>query len=108
MTATGTDVSGPSTRSRGLMLAGCCLAFFIVSLDATIVNVALPTMQADLHASVTGLQWIIDSYTLVFAGLLLLAGSTGDRIGRRRMSRLAWSSSRQVHWPARSHPTWAP
>ena len=42
-------------------------------------------MQAGLHASVTGLQWIIDSYTLVFAGLLLLAGSTGDRIGRRRM-----------------------
>ena len=85
MTATGTDVSGPGVRSQGLMLAGCCLAFFIVSLDATIVNVALPTMQADLHASVTGLQWIIDSYTLVFAGLLLLAGSTGDRIGRRRM-----------------------
>ena len=85
MTATGTDVSGPGPRSRGLMLAGCCLAFFIVSLDATIVNVALPTMQAGLHASVTGLQWIIDSYTLVFAGLLLLAGSTGDRIGRRRM-----------------------
>ena len=85
MTGTGTGVSGPGPRSRGLMLAGCCLAFFIVSLDATIVNVALPTMQAGLHASVTGLQWIIDSYTLVFAGLLLLAGSTGDRIGRRRM-----------------------
>ncbi len=67
------------------MLAGCCLAFFVVSLDATIVNVALPTMQAELHASVSGRQWIIDSYTLVFASLLLLAGSTGDRIGRRRM-----------------------
>jgi EmrB/QacA subfamily drug resistance transporter len=67
------------------MLTGCCLAFFIISLDATIVNVALPTVQADLHASVSGLQWIIDSYTLVFALLLLLAGSTGDRIGRRRM-----------------------
>jgi EmrB/QacA subfamily drug resistance transporter len=70
------------------MLAGCCLAFFIISLDATIVNVALPTMQADLHANVSGLQWIIESYTLVFASLLLLAGSTGDRIGRRRMSQM--------------------
>jgi EmrB/QacA subfamily drug resistance transporter len=65
------------------MLVGCCLALFIISLDATIVNVALPAMQSDLHASVSGLQWVIDSYTLVLASLLLLAGSTGDRIGRR-------------------------
>jgi EmrB/QacA subfamily drug resistance transporter len=67
------------------MLLGCCLALFIISLDATIVNVALPAIQADLHASVSGLQWIIDSYTLVLACLLLLAGSIGDRIGRRKM-----------------------
>jgi EmrB/QacA subfamily drug resistance transporter len=65
------------------MLVGCCLALFVISLDATIVNVALPTLETDLHASVSGLQWVIDSYTLVLASLLLLAGSTGDRIGRR-------------------------
>jgi EmrB/QacA subfamily drug resistance transporter len=67
------------------MLLGCCLALFIVSLDATIVNVALPAIQADLHASVTGLQWIVDAYTVVLASLLLLGGSTGDRVGRRAM-----------------------
>jgi EmrB/QacA subfamily drug resistance transporter len=85
VTTTTADVDAPSTRSPRLMLVGCCLALFIISLDATIVNVALPTMQTDLHASVSGLQWIIDCYSLVLASLLLVAGSTGDRIGRRRM-----------------------
>ena len=84
MTATTVGATPPETRNPHLMLLGCCLALFIISLDATIVNVALPAIQADLHASVSGLQWIIDSYTLVLACLLLLAGSTGDRIGRRR------------------------
>ena len=65
------------------MLLGCCLALFIGSLDVTIVNVALPAIQADLRASVSGLQWIASAYTVVLASLLLLAGSTGDRIGRR-------------------------
>jgi EmrB/QacA subfamily drug resistance transporter len=65
------------------MLLGCCLALFIISLDATIVNVALPAIRSGLHASVTGLQWIVDAYTLVLASLLLLGGATGDRFGRR-------------------------
>src|ERR687889_1256462 len=60
------------------------MSLFIVGLDVTIVNIALPSMRADLDASVAGLQWIIDAYTLVLASLLILAGSTADRVGRRR------------------------
>jgi EmrB/QacA subfamily drug resistance transporter len=71
-------------RRRTLVLAICCMSLFIVGLDSTIVNVALPSLQHDLHAPVNGLQWTIDAYTLVLASLLMLAGSTGDRIGRRR------------------------
>jgi EmrB/QacA subfamily drug resistance transporter len=67
-----------------LVLAICCMSLFIVGLDVTIVNIALPSMRADLDASVAGLQWIIDAYTLVLASLLILAGSTADRVGRRR------------------------
>jgi EmrB/QacA subfamily drug resistance transporter len=58
---------------------------FIVGLDNTIVNIALPSLRVDLHASTSGLQWIIDAYTLVLASLLVLGGSTGDRLGRRRV-----------------------
>jgi EmrB/QacA subfamily drug resistance transporter len=61
------------------------LSLFLISLDNTILNVALPTLQTDLSPSASGLQWIVDSYLLVFAGLLLVAGSLGDRFGRRRM-----------------------
>lgn len=67
-----------------LVLAICCMSLFIVGLDNTIVNVALPAIRRDLNASVSGLQWIIDAYTVVLASLLMLAGSTGDRVGRRR------------------------
>src|SRR5262245_37983959 len=67
-----------------LVLATCCMSLFIVGLDVTVVNVALPSIQHDLHASVSGLQWVIASYSLVIASLLMLAGSTADRVGRRR------------------------
>jgi EmrB/QacA subfamily drug resistance transporter len=60
----------------------------IVGLDSTIVNVALPSIQRNLHASVSGLQWTIDAYTLVLASLLMLSGSTADRFGRRRVFQL--------------------
>jgi EmrB/QacA subfamily drug resistance transporter len=70
---------------RYLTLATCCLSLFIISLDVTIVNIALPAIRADLHASVSGLQWTIDAYTLVLASLLVLSGSTADRVGRRRV-----------------------
>ncbi|SEU44744.1 MFS transporter [Nonomuraea wenchangensis] len=67
-----------------LVLAICCTSLFIVGLDNTIVNIALPSIRRDLGASLSGLQWVIDAYTVVLASLLMLAGSTGDRIGRRR------------------------
>ncbi|WP_411112819.1 MFS transporter [Streptomyces sp. 029-5] len=74
-----------SHRRQMLVLAICCMSLLIVSLDNTILNVALPSMQKELHATVAGLQWTIDAYTLVLASLLMLAGSTADRIGRRRV-----------------------
>ncbi len=67
-----------------LVLATCCMSLFIVGLDVTVVNVALPSIQHELHASVSGLQWVVASYSLVIASLLMLAGSTADRVGRRR------------------------
>jgi EmrB/QacA subfamily drug resistance transporter len=67
-----------------LVLATCCMSLFIVGLDVTVVNVALPSIEHELHASVSGLQWVIASYSLVIASVLMLAGSTADRVGRRR------------------------
>jgi len=67
-----------------LVLAICCMSLFIVGLDVTVVNVALPSIQRELHASVSGLQWIVAAYSLVLASLLMLSGSTADRVGRRR------------------------
>ncbi|MGW7166491.1 MFS transporter [Streptomyces sp. NPDC054884] len=74
-----------SPRRRLLVLAICCMSLLIVSLDVTVLNVALPAMQRDLHATTAGLQWTIDAYTLVLAALLMLAGSTADRIGRKKV-----------------------
>ncbi|MDO0927815.1 MFS transporter [Streptomyces sp. TG1A-8] len=74
-----------SHRRRLLVLAVCCMSLLIVSLDNTALNVALPSMQRELHATTSGLQWTIDAYTLVLASLLMLAGSTADRIGRRKV-----------------------
>jgi MFS family permease len=67
-----------------LVLAICCMSLLIVGLDQTIVNVALPSIGRSFHAQVSGLQWTIDAYTLVLASLLMLSGSTADRIGRKR------------------------
>jgi EmrB/QacA subfamily drug resistance transporter len=64
------------------------MSLFIVGLDVTVVNVALPSIQHDLHASVSGLQWVIAAYSLVLASLLMLSGSTADRVGRRRTFQL--------------------
>ncbi|MHA3700603.1 MFS transporter [Jatrophihabitans sp. YIM 134969] len=73
-----------TTPRRWTALLVLCLAELLVSIDNTIVNVALPTMSRELTAGTSGLQWIVDAYTLVFAGLLLAAGHLGDRTGRRR------------------------
>ncbi|WP_393057950.1 MFS transporter [Streptomyces sp. LN549] len=74
-----------SHRRRMLVLAICCMSLLLVSLDVTVLNVALPAMRQDLDASVAGMQWTIDAYTLVLASLLMLAGSSADRIGRRKV-----------------------
>lgn len=79
------DATSASTTRRLLVLAICCMSLLIVSLDNTALNVALPSLQRDLNASVSGLQWTLDSYTLVIASLLMLSGSTADRVGRRRV-----------------------
>jgi EmrB/QacA subfamily drug resistance transporter len=77
-----------SRPRRLVVLAICCMSLLIVWLDNTIVNVALPSMGRDLHASVAGLQWIVDAYTLLLASLLILSGSIADRVGRRRVFQL--------------------
>jgi EmrB/QacA subfamily drug resistance transporter len=82
------SLPGASYRRRMLILAICCMSLFIVAVDNTIVNIALPAIQRDLHASVSGLQWTIDAYTLVLASLLMLSGSIADRVGRRRIFQL--------------------
>jgi len=76
-----------STRQR-LVLAICCASIIVSLMDVSIVNVALPSIRGDLGTSVSGLQWTVDAYTLVLAVLLPLAGSTADRIGRRRVFQL--------------------
>ena len=68
---------------RWWALAVMCLSLAVISLDNTILNVALPVLVTNLHAATSELQWIVDGYTLVFAGLLLTTGSLGDRFGRR-------------------------
>jgi EmrB/QacA subfamily drug resistance transporter len=84
---TNADASGLGlSRWRRLLILGVCsMSLLIVGLDVTIVNVALPAIQRSFHSSLSGLQWTVDAYTLVLASLLMLAGSTGDRLGRRRV-----------------------
>jgi EmrB/QacA subfamily drug resistance transporter len=73
------------TTNPWVVLVLICLAQFMVILDATIVNVALPSIQKDLDLSEANLQWIINAYTLVFGGFLLLGGRAGDLLGRKRL-----------------------
>lgn len=79
-----TVVRSLSGRRKAIILVTCCLSLLIVSMDATIVNVAIPSIRADLGASASQLQWVIDIYTLALASLLLLSGAAADRFGRRR------------------------
>src|SRR5512144_1411358 len=73
------------TANPWVVLVLVCLAQFMVILDATIVNVALPSIQKDLGLSEANLQWVINAYTLVFGGFLLLGGRAGDLLGRKRL-----------------------
>jgi EmrB/QacA subfamily drug resistance transporter len=76
--------TGPAYEKRWWMLAVLCLSLLIVNLDNMILNVALPTLARELSATASELQWMVDAYILVFAGLLLTAGALGDRFGRKR------------------------
>src|SRR4051795_1535927 len=71
--------------STKLLLAVVCLAQFMVLLDVTIVNIALPSIQGDLSFSREGLQWVVNSYTIAIAGFLMLGGRLADLLGRRRV-----------------------
>jgi EmrB/QacA subfamily drug resistance transporter len=74
-----------SNRRPWLILCICCMSLLVVGTDVTIVNVALPAIGRGLHASLSGLQWSVDAYTLVLGSLLMASGSMGDRFGRRRV-----------------------
>jgi EmrB/QacA subfamily drug resistance transporter len=76
---------GLSRNWRVAVLLISCLSLFIAGLDVTVVNVALPSIAVDLHSSIPGLQWTAGAYTVVLAGLMMLCGSVGDRLGRKRM-----------------------
>lgn len=80
--------TGAQPRGRWAILGVLCLAVFVVVLDGTIVNVTLPSLVTELGATTRDLQWIVDSYVLVFAGLLIAAGSIGDRFGRKGVMQL--------------------
>ncbi|MFZ1996835.1 MAG: DHA2 family efflux MFS transporter permease subunit, partial [Solirubrobacteraceae bacterium] len=83
--AAGVNQTVPDRRTRLVILGICSMSLLIVGLDATIVNVALPAIHRSFHSALSGLQWTIDAYTLVIASLLMLSGSTADRLGRRRV-----------------------
>jgi len=77
------ESSVPSRRRRIGILLICSLSLFIVGLDITVVNVALPSIGRELGAGISGLQWTVDAYTVVLASLLMFSGSMGDRLGRK-------------------------
>lgn len=76
--------ANPRTARRWWVLGVMSLSILMVFLDNTVVNTALPAISRELEASTSTLQWVVDSYSLILAGLLLLGGSIGDRFGRRR------------------------
>ena len=82
---TTTTTITPSAQRHRLALAIIVTCQLMLIIDATVMNVALPHIQADLHLSTAGLTWVMTSYTLAFGGLLLLGGRAGDVFGRRRM-----------------------
>src|SRR5450755_1855173 len=79
-----TSIPSENGVLHALGLTAICFGFFLVILDTSVVNVALPEIQHDLHGSLEGLQWVVNGYTLVFASLLLSAGMLGDQLGHKR------------------------
>lgn len=85
ITSTSTPTAATAAESRAVFaLAAAILGFFVVTLDAVVVNVALPSVRSGLGGGIAGMQWVVDGYTLLFAALLLSSGSLADRIGARR------------------------
>src|SRR5579859_4953858 len=82
---TATAESARQDRRRWLALIVVCLAMLMNALDATVVNVALPRIQHDLHFTQAGLAWVIDAYLVAFGGFLLMSGRLGDLIGRKKV-----------------------
>jgi MFS transporter, DHA2 family, methylenomycin A resistance protein len=80
-----TEPAERASRNATIALISVCLGFFVIQLDVTIVNVALPAIQREIGGSLAGLQWVIDAYTLALASIMLTAGSTADRIGARKV-----------------------
>src|SRR5881397_1584239 len=76
---------GDNKREKILVLLTMCFALFMAMLDNTVVNVALPKLAENLHAGISGLQWVVDGYVLAFASLMLTGGILGDRYGRKKM-----------------------
>src|SRR2546426_11335591 len=76
-------VDAGAARHKGLILLALLLAALVINIDVTIVNVTLPSLVRQLGATTTNLQWVVDAYTLVFAALILAAGSLSDRVGRK-------------------------
>src|SRR6266699_1953777 len=83
--ATGIESSSGADRARWIALYVLCTGMLMIVLDATVVNVALPTIQDDLGFSQSNLAWVVNAYLIAFGGLLLLAGRLGDLVGRRRI-----------------------
>jgi EmrB/QacA subfamily drug resistance transporter len=83
MIASAASPSMPSRVTRAVAVFVCCLTMFIIAVDTTVVNLALPLIGRDLHASLAGLQWTVAAYTITTASLMLTSGSLGDRFGRR-------------------------
>lgn len=91
-TRTNEDTSSTTQPSSALPLAVICAGYFLVILDTMVVNVALPSIGRDLHGGISGLQWVVDAYTLSFAGLLLTGGALAERLGGRRVFRTGLAS----------------
>lgn len=81
----------PGTRQRRVLLAVCCGALLPIGIDITAINVALPAMETELGATIAGMQWVLDAYSLAMAALMLLFGSVGDRVGRRLVLQIGFA-----------------
>ena len=99
-----TNIGGGMQARRWWMLGVTCLSVVVVALDLTILNIALPSISAELHASTRDLQWIVDAYSLAFAAVMLPAGLAGDRSGPGGCCWPGWRCSAQRRCGARCRP----